>query len=75
MPGFQKQITSLQSGSTVAYLSISTLKNLYIMLPGLQLQQQFANFSEQVDLFRLTIKKNLDILEMLKKSLQQSNFG
>ena len=31
MSGFQKQITSLQSGSTIAYLSISMLKKLNII--------------------------------------------
>ena len=75
MPGFQKQITSLQSGSTVAYLSISMLKKLNIMLPDLQLQQQFYDFLGQVNLFKLTIQQSLDKLEVLRKSLMQAYFG
>ena len=49
MSGIQKQIASLQAGSTVAYLSISMLKKLDIMLPPLNLQNQFAVFVEQTD--------------------------
>ena len=75
MSGFQKQITSLQSGSTIAYLSISMLKKLNIMLPTLQSQQQFVDFVEQVNLFGLTIQQSLDKLEVLRKSLMQEYFG
>lgn len=49
MSGIQKQIASLQAGSTVAYLSISMLKKLDIMLPPLNLQNQFAVFVGQTD--------------------------
>ena len=75
MSGFQKQITSLQSGSTIAYLSISMLKKLNIILPTLQSQQQFVDFVEQVNLFGLTIQQSLDKLEVLRKSLMQEYFG
>ena len=47
--GVQKQIANLQAGSTVAYLSIAMLKKLDIMLPPLALQEQFADFVEQID--------------------------
>ena len=53
MSGIQKQIASLQAGSTVAYLSISMLKKLDIMLPPLNLQNQFAVFVEQTDKSKL----------------------
>ena len=49
MSGIQKQIASLQAGSTVAYLSIAMLKKLNIMLPPLDLQEQFAAFVNQTD--------------------------
>ena len=49
MSGIQKQIASLQAGSTVAYLSITMLKKLNIMLPPLDRQEQFAAFVEQTD--------------------------
>ena len=49
MPGFRKQIDSLQAGSTVAYLSISMTKKLDIMVPPLELQNEFSDFVHQVD--------------------------
>lgn len=49
MPGFRKQIDALQAGSTVAYLSISMTKKLDIMVPPIELQNQFADFVHQVD--------------------------
>lgn len=75
MPGMQKQITSLQAGSTVAYLSISMLKELDIMLPPLALQEQFVAFIRQSDKSKLTVQKSLEKLEILKKSLMQQYFG
>ena len=75
MSGIQKQIASLQAGSTVAYLSISMLKKLDIMLPPLNLQNQFAVFVEQTDKSKLAVQKGLQELEILKKSLMQQYFG
>jgi len=49
MAGFRKQIDALQAGSTVAYLSISMTKELDIMLPPLELQEEFIAFVKQVD--------------------------
>ena len=55
MSGFRKQIDSLQAGSTVAYLSISMTKKLDIMLPPLDLQNEFATFVEQTDKLKFDI--------------------
>ena len=52
-PYIQKQILALQAGSTVAYLSISMLKRLNIILPPLSLQNQFAAFVAEVDKSKL----------------------
>ena len=49
MSGFRKQIDSLQAGSTVAYLSIAMTKKLDVMLPPIELQNQFATFVEQTE--------------------------
>lgn len=75
MSGFRKQIDSLQAGSTVAYLSISMLKRLRIMIPSKKLLQLFASFAVDVDKYRLTIQQGLDKLEILKKALMQEYFG
>ena len=73
--GVQKQIANLQAGSTVAYLSIAMLKELDIMLPPLELQEQFAVFVEQIDKSKFEIQQSLEKLEILKKSLLQQYFG
>ena len=75
MSGFRKQIDSLQAGSTVAYLSISMLKRLRIMIPSKKLLQLFASFAVDVDKYRLTIQQGLDKLEILKKALMEEYFG
>lgn len=71
----QKQILALQAGSTVAYLSISMLKKLNVILPPLPLQNQFAAFMEEVDKQKQTVQQSLNKLELLKKALMQEYFG
>lgn len=74
MSGIQKQIASLQAGSTVSYLSISMLKRLDIMLPPLNLQNQFSVFFEQTDKSKVAVQKALDEAQLLFDSLMQKYF-
>lgn len=71
----KRQIENLQSGSTVAYLSIAMLKKLNIVVPPLDLQKQFAAFVAQIDKSKLAVKQILEKAETLKKSLMQEYFG
>lgn len=57
MSGFRKQIDGLQAGSTVAYLSISMTKKLVVMLPPMELQEQFADFVKQVDKSKVVVQE------------------
>ena len=75
MSGIQKQIASLQAGSTVAYLSITMLKKLNIMLPPLDRQEQFAAFVKQTDKSKVVVQKALDEAQTLFDSLMQEYFG
>lgn len=75
MPGFRKQIDSLQAGSTVAYLSISMTKKLDVMVPPIELQKQFANFVKQVDKSKVAVQKSLEKTQKLFDSLMQKYFG
>lgn len=75
MSEIQKQIANSQAGSTVAYLSISMLKKLNIMLPPLDLQNQFVAFVEQTDKSKVAIQKALDEAQLLLDSLMQKYFG
>ena len=75
MPGFKKQIDSMQAGSTVAYLSIAMLKKLNIMLPDRERQEQFACFVSQIDKSKVAVQKSLDETQLLFNSLMQKYFG
>ena len=74
-PYIQKQILALQAGSTVAYLSISMLKRLTIILPPLSLQNQFSDFVAEVDKSKVEVQKALDQTQLLFDSLMQQYFG
>ena len=65
----------LGSGSTFAEFKIFLLKDIDILIPPIELQNQFAAFVEQTDKSKLTIQQSLDKLEVLKKSLMQKYFG
>jgi len=75
MQGFRKQIDGLQAGSTVTYLSISMIKQLKIMLPPIDIQNQFATFVEQVDKLKLRVQESLNETQILFDSLMQKYFG
>ena len=52
----------------------SFLENFKITLPPIELQNQFAAFVKQTDKSKLAIQKNLEKLEILRKSLMQKYF-
>lgn len=53
MPGFRKQIDALQADSTVAYMSIAMTKKLDVMVPPIELQNQFSDFVRATDKSKL----------------------
>ena len=75
MPGFRKQIDAMQAGSTVAYLSISMLKKMEVMIPDVESQVRFATFVAQVDKSKAAVQKALDETQVLFDSLMQEYFG
>ena len=75
MPGFRKQIDSMQAGSTVAYLSIAMIRKLKVMLPDMETQNQFSAFVAQVDKSKVVVQKALDEAQTLFDSLMQEYFG
>ena len=74
-PYIQKQIESLQAGSTGASLSIAMLKKMNVILPPKKLQDDFATFVEHVDQQKQTVQQSLEKLELMKKALMQEYFG
>ena len=56
-------------------LNKNHIEDFPIILPPLSLQNEFADFVNQVDKSQLAIQKSLEELETLKKSLMQEYFG
>ncbi|MCM1114086.1 MAG: restriction endonuclease subunit S [Clostridium sp.] len=61
--------------ATIAHLPGIKLKALQIVVPPIELQNQFAIFVSQIDKSKLAIEKSIEKLEILKKSLMQEYFG
>ena len=71
--GFDKHCNV--TGSLVPHISAKDIRSFAIMLPPVEIQEQFATFVEQTDKSKLAIQESLAKLEMLKKSLMQQYFG
>lgn len=65
----------LGSGSTFAEFKIFLLKEIDVLIPPIELQNQFAAFVEQADKSKLAVQQSIAELEELKKSLMQKYFG
>ena len=61
--------------TTINQITVKMMDKVKIPLPPLALQNQFADFVAEVDKSQLAIKKSLEELETLKKSLMQAYFG
>ena len=62
-------------GAAITRLTIAKLNAIKVVLPPIELQNQFAAFVEQVDKSKFEIQKSLEKLETLKKALMQKYFG
>ena len=76
---FKMQLDSIKSriasGSAQPQLPISTMNKIEMILPPIELQNQFATFVEHVDQQKQTVQQSLDKLELMKKELMQEYFG
>ena len=71
--GFDKH--SNVTGSLVPHISAKDIRSFEIMIPPAELQNQFADFVNQVDKLKLQVKKSLDETQVLFDSLMQQYFG
>ena len=71
----QRQIDERVKGIAQKTLNLSEIRKIVIPLPPLDLQNQFADFVQQVDKSKLAVKKTLEKAETLKKALMQEYFG
>ena len=63
------------SGSAQPQLPISTMNKIILMIPPLELQNQFASFVQEIDKSRSRIQKSLEASQELFDSLMQEYFG
>ena len=71
----QHQIELVSSGAIMAGINVTKLKQIFVHVPPIELQNQFVAFVEQTDKSKLEIQKSLEKLETLKKALMQKYFG
>ena len=62
------------TGSLVPHISAKDIRSFPIMLPPIELQEQFAAFVEQTDKSKATIQKARDEAQLLFDSLMQKYF-
>ena len=63
------------TGSLVPHISPKDIKSYSVMIPPIELQNQFATFEERVDQQKQTVQQSLEKLELMKKALMQEYFG
>ena len=73
----QQTIGNLETkGSGIQNIAaVSYVKAMPIIVPPIEVQERFAEFSGQVNISKLTVQQGLDKLELLKQSLMQKYFG
>ena len=76
---FKMQLDSIKSriasGSAQPQLPISTMNKIEMILPPIELQNQFAAFVECVSQQKQTVQQSLEKLKLMKKALMQEYFG
>ena len=72
---FQAILEAQAPESAQKNINLKTLSELKIIVPPIDLQDEFATFVEQTDKLKFEVKQGLEKLEILKKALMQEYFG
>lgn len=72
---FQAILEAQAPESAQKNINLKTLSELKIIVPPIDLQNEFATFVEQTDKLKFEVKQGLEKLEILKKALMQEYFG
>lgn len=72
---FQQILEAQAPESAQKNINLKILSELKVIVPSIELQNQFAAFVEQTEKAKSTISHSLDKLETLKKALMQEYFG
>lgn len=68
-------IRSNMGGAAITRLTIAKLNTIKVILPPIELQEQFAAFVTQTDKSKVAIQKSLEKTQLLFDSLMQKYFG
>ena len=76
---FKMQISTIKqkiaSGSAQPQLPISTMNRIMLLVPAIELQNQFSSFVQRIEAIKATVRSSLEKLEIQKKKLMQEYFG
>lgn len=72
---FDDAVLSKVRGGTQKFISLGDIRKLEVLVPPMELQNQFAVFVKQTDKSKFEVQQSLKKLETLKKSLMQQYFG
>ena len=72
---FLDYILTFSSRTNLPKVNKKQVEGFQLPLPPIDLQDQFSDFIIQADKSKLAVKKSLEQLEILKKSLMQQYFG
>ena len=74
-PGTKRQFDSNIKGIGVPNLHLREIKKTRIILPPMELQNEFVSFVQQVDKSKLAVQQSLEKTQQLFDSLMQEYFG
>lgn len=72
---FDATVLSKVRGGTQKFISLGDIRKLELFLPPIGLQNQFADFVNQIDKSKVAVQKSLDETQLLFDSLMQKYFG
>ncbi|MZH16340.1 hypothetical protein GT641_03615 [Clostridium sp. BIOML-A1] len=75
MPHGKKQIQEGTGGAAQQHFNVGKYNKLKLMLPPVELQNEFVGFIKQVDKSKFAVQKSLDEAQLLFDSLMQEYFG
>lgn len=73
--GVLEQVKNLIGGSASPHINVSDVKRIKIPLPPIDLQNQFADFVQQVEKQKAQLQQGLEKLELTYKALMQQYFN
>ncbi len=73
--GVLEQVKNLIGGSASPHINVSDVKRMTIIYPPIDLQNQFADFVQQVEKQKEQLQQGLEKLELTYKALMQQYFN